>query len=386
MSATTDRRIQASRLTTLPEIDALRDEWRQLEERCPDLTPFSTWEWCRSVAKHYGDGRPLWVFTLRSDGDLVGIAPFTETRLGGLRLLRFIGSGSGRYSMADYQDLLTAEGHEDEVVAAFCDDLARQPAWDVLHLQELPPSSRTPARLTAAAASQGWLTQLKPGSDVHLLPLNGTWDSYKATLSRSTRNGTGRKIRKLVAEHEGSFVTVGDDESAVRAAMEDLFDLHTRRWSSVGKPGIFSTPRRRRFDHEVAGRLAQRGMLRMFLLKSGDRTIGVSYGFQRDGMEYHYGGGFDPAPEWNHFRLGMALDLWIIEDSFRRGVRCVNFLRGEGHYKEHYRTETRFNQDLLVFRNRRALLHYRFARVARGALNRLRRRLADGRAKLPEAG
>jgi CelD/BcsL family acetyltransferase involved in cellulose biosynthesis len=385
MSTTTDRRIQASRLTTLPEIDALRDEWRQLEERCPDLTPFSTWEWCSTVAEYYGGGRPFWVFALRDGGALVGIAPFAETRLGGLRLLRFIGSALGRYSVADYQDLLTAEGYEDEVVAAFCDELAQQPAWDVLHLQEMPSSSRTTGRLIAGAASRGWLTQLKPGSDVHPLPLNGTWDSYKATLSPSTRNDTGRKMRKLVAERAASFSSVGDDESEVRAAMEDLFDLHTRRWNSVGKPGIFATQRRRRLDHQLASRFAQRGMLRMYLLRSGDRTIAVSYGFLRDGAQYHYAGGFDPAPEWNRFRLGMTLDLWIIEDSFRRGVRCLDLLRGDARYKDHYRAQTRFNQDLLIFRNRRARLHYRFARIARAAYERLRRKLVTNGKSPPKA-
>ncbi|MGD0765942.1 MAG: GNAT family N-acetyltransferase [Dehalococcoidia bacterium] len=384
MSTTLDRRVQASRLTTLPEIDALRDEWRQLEERCPDVTPFSTWEWCGTVAKYYGGGRPFWVFALRDGDGLVGIAPFAETRLGGVRLLRFIGSALGRYSIADYQDLLAAEGREDEVVAAFCDELARHPGWDVLHLQEVPFSSRTVGRLVAGATSRGWLTLLQPGSDVYPLPIRGTWDSYKATLPRTMRKATSRKTRKLIAEQAASFSAVGNDEGAVYVAMEELFDLHTRRWRSVGRPGIFRD-HRRRFHHEVASRFAQRGMLMISLLKSGDRTIAVKYGFQRDGVQYLYSGGFSTDPEWSTFGLGAVLNLRLIEDAFERGVRCVDWMRGDGHYKEHYRVEKHFNQDLLVFRNQRARLHYRVARIARAAYERLRRKLATNGKHPPKA-
>src|SRR4030042_5200922 len=127
-------------------------------------------------------------------------------------------------------------------------------------------------------------------------------------------------------------------------------------------------------------------MLKVALLRSGDRTIAIDYGFQRDGVQYHYATGFDPDPELKHCGLGMLLGFQMIEDAFKQGARCVDFMRGEGHYKNHYRMETRFNQDLLVFRNRRARLHYRFASVARATVDRLRSRLADGRVRLRKAG
>jgi CelD/BcsL family acetyltransferase involved in cellulose biosynthesis len=375
MSTSVDGRVQASRLAALPELEALRDEWRRLEKHCPDLTPFSTWEWCHTAAMYYGGDRPLWLFTFRDGGDLVGIAPFAETRLGGLRLLRFIGSGLSSYAIADYQDILAVEGREDEIIAVFCDELALQPPWDVLHLQELPSSSRTVDRLVAGTQSRGWLTQLKPGSDIHLIPIDGTWDSYKAKLSKRMR-----RLTRTAAERAAAFITVSDDDGAVHAAMQELFDLHTRRWGSVGMPGIFGTEQKRDFYHEVAARFAHRGMLRISLLRCEDQTVAISLGFLHGGVQYLYITGFDPDPEWARFRFGLVLSLETMKDAFERGVRCVDWMRGAHLYKDRLLTEEHFNQDLLVFRNRRVRLHYRFAcqfaRVAGGGYERLRRKLA----------
>ncbi len=378
-------RIHVSLLTTLPEIDALQDEWRQLEKRCPDVTPFSTWEWCGAVAQYFGGGRPLRVFTFRDDGELLGIAPFAETPVSGLRFLRLLGSGFGHYSIADYQDLLLAEGREDEVIGTLCDVLAQHPTWDALHLQELPASSRVSPRLVSAAASRGWRPVLRRDSDVHLLPIDGSWDSYKATLSRSTRNDGGRQTRKLIAEYDASFASVGDDEEAVCKAMEELFDLHTRRWQAAGKPGIFRDQRRRDFHRQVARRFARRRMLALYLLRSGDETIAIHYGFQSDGTTYVYALGSNPDRHWQRLRVGLVLDLHLIKDAFEQGACCVDFMRGDGHYKSHFRTGTDFNQDLLVFRNRRVQLQYRLTRAARGAIGRLRRKLADREGKATEA-
>lgn len=385
MTTWTEGQIQASRLSTLPEVDALKQDWSELEGRCREITPFSTWEWCGAVARYYGGGRSLWVMTIRDGDGLIGIAPFAETRLGGLRVLRVLSSALGAYSMADYQDLLLAEGREDEAVNALCDDLARRPGWDVLHLQELSATSLSARRMMDAAERRGWPATLQSGSDVHLLPVNSSWDEYKTTLSRSTRNDGGRLTRKLMAECAASFAGVDGDPDEVRRAMDDLFDLHTRRWRSVGKPGIFHDEQRRDFHREVARRFSERRMLVMSLLRSGDETIAVKYGFQANDTRYYYSAGFSPDPQWDRFRLGLVLDLELLKDAFEQGVRCVDFMRGDGHYKDHYRMDTHLNQDLLIFRSKRVKLQYLVAHAARGAKARLRRKLAERRAEHPKA-
>lgn len=361
-------------LTTIEDIDALEGEWHELEARSSGLTAFSTWEWSRSIASHYWEKRPIRLFTFRRGGMLIGIAPFGETRMLGLRVLRPLCAGFRRYSLADYTDVLMADGYEDEVLAAFCDALASQP-WDVLRMQELPWNSSTGTLLADLASQHGWTATLSPSSDVHPLPLEGTWESYRATLSRGTRNDTGRLTRKLIAERGASFVRIDGDEKSVEQGMETLFQLHTRRWAEAGGPGIFRDARRCRFHHDVARRFARRGRLFLTILHASDEPVAAEYGFEVSGVQYHYAAGVRQDGDWRRFSLGTVLDLHVIEDAFGRSLRCVDFMRGVGYYKDHYRSESHFNQELLVFRNSRARLHYRVADQVARKMDGVRRRL-----------
>ena len=126
-------------------------------------------------------------------------------------------------------------------------------------------------------------------------------------------------------------------------------------------------------------------MLVLSVLQSNDDAIAIKYGFHSDGTVYYYTTGFSPDDEWKRFRLGMILDFQVIEDGFRDGVRRLDFMRGESHYKDHYKMDTLLNQDLLVFRNKRAQLQYQLALSARRRGGELRRKLVETRAKLRKA-
>jgi CelD/BcsL family acetyltransferase involved in cellulose biosynthesis len=278
--------------------------------------------------------------------------------------------------MADYEDLLIVDGYEAAVIQALCDELAKSPpGWDIVHLQELPEQSRTAEPLVSCAGDRGWIVEVQLDSDVYPLALTGDWDSYRAGLSRTTRNDTGRQTRKLVNERDGSFVTLNGDRGDIEGAMEALFELHTARWATMEKPGIFRDPHKRRFHQELARRFARRRMLMLSLLNSGDHTIAAKYGFEHAGIQYHYAGGFSTGPEWAHYRLGMILDLHTIQQAFERRMDCVDFMRGENQYKRHYHTQSSVNQQILIFRSRRARLHYEGARLLRRLTERTGRRL-----------
>ena len=56
-------------------LDALREEWESLLERCSSATIYQTWEWNQAWWQAFGKGKQLRLVQILRDGQLVGIAP-----------------------------------------------------------------------------------------------------------------------------------------------------------------------------------------------------------------------------------------------------------------------------------------------------------------------
>src|SRR2546430_13565288 len=59
---------------------ALRKEWDELLEASASNSFFLTWEWLYPWWKHLSGDRKLRIITLRSDGELIAIAPLASRR------------------------------------------------------------------------------------------------------------------------------------------------------------------------------------------------------------------------------------------------------------------------------------------------------------------
>ena len=78
--------------------------------------------------------------------------------------------------------------------------------------------------------------------------------------------------------------------------LEELFELHQKRWQSEGQPGSFSSlTRRRRFYQDLSAVLLQRNWLEFWLLEIDGKTVAADYGFRYGDTVYALQAGFDLA-------------------------------------------------------------------------------------------
>lgn len=105
-------------LTSLEEVEACAPAWQALAAAC-GVTVFQTPAWALAWWKAFGTGSRLRLFALRSEGHLVGLAPFhVKTTRAGVRRLGVLGSPE-----ADYGGLLAAPGAEAAVGQTLADRL-----------------------------------------------------------------------------------------------------------------------------------------------------------------------------------------------------------------------------------------------------------------------
>ncbi|WP_437800801.1 GNAT family N-acetyltransferase [Sorangium sp. So ce693] len=311
-------RLDVEVLSRREELEALREPWSALWQRCPAATAFQRPEWLIPWCRALGPEEVL-ALVFRSDEGIVGLAPLAVHRIGGERVVALLGAG-----ISDYNDVLAASGYERAVADAALACLEeRADAWDVADLHDLRPSSP----LLLAEAPPGWSDEV---------------EKHEACPAVTIPEGAGLDalfppgMRARVARARKRLARAGDlrldvaDAASVDELIEALFANHKARWRSRGEGGVLDEALRP-FHREAARALCARGALRLFGLRLDGRIIASLYGFAERGGLASYITGFDPELAW--YSPGLVMLASAIEHAAREGARTVDFLRGREPYK-----------------------------------------------------
>jgi CelD/BcsL family acetyltransferase involved in cellulose biosynthesis len=302
----------------------LAAEWGALFARCRFRTPFQSPQWLLAWIETFTPLR-LRVVVVRNQDRLLGVAPLLIYRRGAERLLAFAGGG-----VSDYLDVLSEPGQESTVVAAVFSAILEDPGWSTLELTDLAPNS---VLLRSAALRQ--LASTHDTTSVLVLPseLGELLQCFSKRQRANLRNARSRLERQ-----GGGAVECARPETA-QEFLEDLFRLHTRRWSDKGQPGVLDDDRLRAFHRMVVPGLIASGRLHLYRLRVAAGTAAVIYSLFDANTVYCYLQGFDPG--FGFFSPGTLLMFSVIEDAIASGMRSFDFLRGQEAYKQHWRAESR---------------------------------------------
>ncbi len=286
--------------------------------RSASPTIFLTQEWLRSWWTTYGkqgDLRVLAAFDHR--GELRGIAPLRHQKVQQygqtVPTLSFVGDGTND---SDYLDFIVERGYEKPVMEAFYTHWAESlDRGTILLLNEMPASSLNIGVLKDLAGSHGmhWGDASVPCATVRL---PGSWEEYLQRLQPRFRTKIRSVIRNLESRPEVRFAFC-DDLNQLNQLLAVLFDLHTRRWTSEGKPGVFGWNAKREFYFMVSRLLMERRWLRFSYLEWKGRVLACQFGFVYDKAYSQLQEGYEPVSE--HWNPGVALRAWSIRELLKRG-------------------------------------------------------------------
>ncbi|MGA1875832.1 MAG: GNAT family N-acetyltransferase [bacterium] len=308
-------------LTTTGALKALQLDWLRLWSRCPGATPFQSPGWLIPWWEHFGQGE-LRLLTLRHEGRLIGLAPFSISKASGSPVKRVLLMGTG---ISDYLDVLIEPEFEQAGLTAIITYLdSIRPYWDMCDFQQLRPQSPL-----LRAESGIWSDTLILQDPCPVLPLpaagKNLHESYSPHLSQNLHYYRHR------AEKMGP-VTI---ERADRSNFDELFTsfirLHNERWQSNGGHGLLTDTDVQNFYRDAALNLLEAGVLRLYALRLGCRMAACLYGFIHKGRFYYYLGGFDPA--FRGLSPGTLLIGLVMEEAILQGATEFDFLRGQETYK-----------------------------------------------------
>ena len=340
-------KITVEHVTDPAMLVSLRRDWNRLVDESRRPTVFLTWEWLHAWWIHFGKGLRLHLLLVRDpSGRLIGLGPFCIERMGAvwpMRVLRFLGA---RRVGSDYLDLLAARGAEREVSAAIFRTFLEDRSWDIAELSDLLDESITLRFLLGQAREARCALGVATGEYCPFLPLAPSMEEYQGSLGRSKRSRLKRAKRAV--EELGSTYRMADTPELLMPALDELFELHAKRWAARGLPGNFADPLVKSFHHEVAQGIGPEGLMRIYTLEYRGRAIACDYVLQRGATVYFYQSAFDPDPALEEYSPGHTLLASCLEDSVARGAREFDFLRGREEYKARWTTEARETRTLTL--------------------------------------
>jgi CelD/BcsL family acetyltransferase involved in cellulose biosynthesis len=351
--------MRITEINNLKDFVSLKTPWNALVQRSSH-TVFSTWEWCYTWWKHFGNNRRLIILLAEEDNKLIGIAPlmYSVHSMFGLRQgkIEFIGTSPTTNAdfiiedeqnttidvVTNYNDFIIQEGHE-SCMPLFFDYLQNlKIKWssaDLTNIPEIALSKLSQVSNNIKLAHKCLYTQL-PSSN----------ETFLGNIKRKDRKEMRRYLRQI--EKHGFKAELVDCSKThlVSNGMTELFKLNQKRWSAKGLPGGFSDQRRCNFYLDIANSFSKNRWLGLYCLKLSGKTVAVMYGFKYKDKYCAYKTGMDPA--YSRFSVGNLLFLKVIEKCIQEGLLEFDFMWGTDSYKRQFAPCETSNYRAIVPRKR----------------------------------
>jgi CelD/BcsL family acetyltransferase involved in cellulose biosynthesis len=344
---------------------ALQPAWDALLRRSRTATVFSTFEWNWTAWDYKREVSRPFILQVFDGEELVALLPLRSLSEHEPKTL--VPIGVGYKWLADYVDLVVAEGYEELALDEALRFLARQPGWRLLEWPELNQDSPTFAAIRRSAEGAGLYAIFTPGSACRRVELPESWPEFVSRLSPKMRK-MQRLERKLAREHEVRFERL-TEETALEPAFAAAQTMQERRWAG-GAPSQEHVAYMG-FLKRLAPLLLRRGWLDAQTLRVDGSFAAVMLAFSFGDTTHGCLTAFEATPVLESYGIGTL----SIAQAFRTAIadrkRVFDLARGNDAYKARWASELSRNYRVRIVRSRARFLYY----VGLESLRRLKERV-----------
>lgn len=324
----------------------LQPAWDALVAKIDDDHPFLSHAWVCSWWECFGAGHELRIVVVKSDSEIVGIAPLmvSPIRVYGLKLRRLgflLNDHTPRFGFLLSRDCPLAACRA--LWTAVRDKTGQ---WDLLELRQLVTGAPTSECLSQMARADGYHVGIRHLGDSPYLPLKGKWERYYEQLSRNHRTKIRKGLNRLARQGsvQMEVVTTADQ---LTGALDDGLRIEAAAWKELSGTAIRCQQDIQRFYRVFAERAVRLGTLRLFFLIASGVRIAFAYALCYRNKLYVLKVGYDPA--YARYSPSNLLCYHNFRDSFERGLDEYEFLGHNDTWKRDWTKTTKAHHELLVF-------------------------------------
>jgi CelD/BcsL family acetyltransferase involved in cellulose biosynthesis len=304
----------------------LDDRWQALWDRSEGFV-FQSHAWLAAWIGATADQKEyrLLIALAWSEDELVGVFPCAIQRRSGFRVLQW---AAQRFS--DYCDCLIAPGFE-AAIPRLWNTIRQAGGFDLISLQQVRPD----------AQCMPWLeTQIQPGGSMQrderlerCMRIENQWptgDAFFRSLNKKGRNNHTRG-KRILSELGGDVAFEVIEPARSIDQFLDTALAWKLDWLRVTDPTSLMLGPELPVFRALLTSAWGKAPTRLFILTCNGRMVALSFNFvYRQKMEAYFTA-YDPAFE--RASPGTILIVDYAQWSFDRGLRHVDFLRGEEPFK-----------------------------------------------------
>jgi CelD/BcsL family acetyltransferase involved in cellulose biosynthesis len=241
-------------------LNAVAPEWRTLCEYRGGA--IEQYDWVQVCTQ---DAPQLDLTLLRSQGELLGVAPFQLRRSRGIKRRVMLGVAEHFEPM----DFLAADEHAREALAH---SIVRN--GSPISCERLPADSPMVAALQRAFAKRG-LVRVSPQAAAPYIALDDTWSNPEQHLNSGRRSDLRRARRR--AEELGTFTTeiLTPTLAELPRLLDEAFQVERESWKGQEQTALSCDARRGQFFRRYAEAACRQGTLRLCFLRIDGKPIAM---------------------------------------------------------------------------------------------------------------
>lgn len=240
----------------------------------------------------------------------------------------------------EYNELLAAPAHEDDVLDAFVSQIRNS------HIDQFIVSGaegRFSSRLRHRFEDWHIEHETWPCAYVDLRAVREAREGYLGLIGPNTRYRIRRTARRF--QRAGSLtMQVASSPAEATEWLESMCRLHQRSWRDRGEDGAFASVERRSMHSRLAKLSGSEDLVQILRVCAGDSVIGLLYCLAAGGRVMYYQSGLDYSLDPSA-HPGLLLHSVAIQHFADRGYAEYDFLAsptGKDLYKQQLATKVRF--------------------------------------------
>ena len=307
----------------------VRDVW---EEELRANQPFLTFGWLDEWWKSYSANHSLYLLIGYQESNVRLVAPwYLHNSLARGKEIRFLGSGD---ACSDHMTLIQHPQNTKEVTRLAIEGLAEfvstDRGWDMINLDGVSEADNAIGYFGDCLLRRDVEVRSESEISTWRLDLPDTWDAYIAKCNKKIR----QKLRRVLRDAERHQVRFHfcDDPGTLDQYYDTLVDLHIRRrFQLEGDQGCFDTEEFEEFLRSAAKQFHTNNQLWLGQVDVGGVPAASCLAFQANKTLYFYQSGFNPR--FSKLQPGWLLNAKLIQTAIQRGLRAIDYLRGDEKYK-----------------------------------------------------